>query len=74
MTEIFRDPDQGRFWPLDDPDRAAGILVALMDDAAELARCGRSASQAFSRHYDADVVAPRLLAFLTSSSTPSLLS
>ncbi len=69
LTEIFRDPDQGRFWPLDDPDRAAGILVALMDDAAELERCGRSANEAFSRDYDADVVAPRLLAFLTSTST-----
>ena len=69
LTEIFRDPDQGRFWPLDDPDRAAGILVALIDDAAELGRCGRSASEAFARDYDADVVAPRLLAFLTSTST-----
>ncbi len=73
LTEIFRDPDQGRFWPLDDPERAAEILIALMDDADELQRCGRSAELAFSRQYDADVVAPRLLAFLASSSTPSRL-
>jgi glycosyltransferase involved in cell wall biosynthesis len=74
LTEIFRDPDQGRFWPLDDPEAAAATLMALMDDADELERCGRSAREAFRRQYDADVVAPRLLTFLSSSSTPSRLS
>jgi glycosyltransferase involved in cell wall biosynthesis len=73
LTEIFRDPEQGRFWPLDDAERAAEVLIALMDDPDELERCGRSAKDAFSREYDADVVAPRLLAFLGSSSTPSRL-
>jgi glycosyltransferase involved in cell wall biosynthesis len=73
LTEIFRDPDQGRFWPLDDAERAAEILITLMDDARELERCGARAREAFSREYDADVVAPRLMAFLASSPTPSRL-
>lgn len=66
LREIFRDPDEGRFWPLDDPDRAASILVDLMDDEDELARAGRAARATFRSTYDADVVAPRLLEFLRS--------
>ena len=33
LSELFRDPDEGRFWPIDDPEAAARILVELMDDA-----------------------------------------
>ena len=67
LSELFRDPDQGRFWPIDDPEAAAGILVELMDDASELERAGRAAREKFRTEYDADVVAPRLLDFLRAT-------
>ncbi len=66
LVELFDDPDQGRFWPLDDPDEAARILVGLMEDPVELARAGQAARARFVGDYDADVVAPRLLDFLRS--------
>ncbi|KGN40631.1 glycosyltransferase family 4 protein [Knoellia aerolata] len=64
LTELFREPDEGRFWPIDDPERAANILVGLLEDHDELDRAGRAARARFDREYDADVVAPQLLAFL----------
>jgi len=64
VAELFNDPDEGRFWQLDDPDAAARILVDLLDDPDELARAGEAARAKFLRDYDADVVAPRLLRFL----------
>jgi glycosyltransferase involved in cell wall biosynthesis len=64
LAELFDDGVEGRFWPLDDPEAAARILVDLMEDPAGLARAGRAARERFLRDYDADVVAPRLLRFL----------
>ncbi len=67
LGELFDDPEEGRFWPIDDPERAADILVELMEDGEELERVGTSARKRFARDYDAAVVAPRLLEFLRSS-------
>lgn len=64
LGELFDDPDEGRFWPIDDPERSASILIDLMESPAELERAGRAAQERFLREYDADVVAPRLLQFL----------
>ena len=68
VEELFDDPEQGRFWPIDDPDKAADILIDLMESPAELERAGHAAKERFLRDYDADVVAPRLLLFLRGSS------
>jgi glycosyltransferase involved in cell wall biosynthesis len=68
LSELFDDPDHGRFWPIDDPERAARILIDLMESPDELQRTGRAARERFVREYDADVVAPRLLRFLRASS------
>ena len=35
LTALFDDPQEGRFWPLDDPHRAAEILVDLMESEPE---------------------------------------
>jgi glycosyltransferase involved in cell wall biosynthesis len=64
LVELFSDPGEGRFLPLDDAEEAARILIALMEDPGELARAGRAAKERFRSHYDADVVAPELLRFL----------
>ncbi len=64
LGDLFEDPEHGRFWPLDDPEEAARILIELMESPDELQRAGRAAQQKFRRDYDADVVAPRLLGAL----------
>jgi glycosyltransferase involved in cell wall biosynthesis len=67
VPELFDDPEQGRFWPIDDPDRGADIVIALLESEEELRRAGRAALERFRRDYDADVVAPRLVSFLQNS-------
>lgn len=65
LVELFDDPTEGRFWPLDDPEAAARVLVDLMETPSELDRAGRAARRRFVSDYDAETVAPRLLSFLT---------
>jgi glycosyltransferase involved in cell wall biosynthesis len=64
LGELFEAPEQGRFWPSDDPEKAARILIDLMESPGELERAGRAAKDKFLHAYDANVVAPQLLAFL----------
>lgn len=64
LAGLFDDGVEGRFWPLDDPQEAARILVGVLEDSAGLAAAGRAARQRFLRDYDAAAVAPRLLRFL----------
>jgi glycosyltransferase involved in cell wall biosynthesis len=66
IPELFRDPEHGRFWPLDDPERGAQILIDLLESDQELERAGTAAREKFRAEYDADVVAPRLVSFLRS--------
>jgi glycosyltransferase involved in cell wall biosynthesis len=68
LTELFDDPEEGRFWPTDDPVEAARILIDLMESPEELRRAGAAAQARFLRDYDADVVVPRLLQFLQVTS------
>ena len=51
------------------PVAAARVLVALLDDEAELRRAGRAALARFRHDYDADVVVPRLLDLLVGTLT-----
>jgi glycosyltransferase involved in cell wall biosynthesis len=67
LPELFEDPEHGRFWPIDDPERGAEILIDLLDHEAELHRAGHAAREKFRSDYNADVVAPRLIAFLRSA-------
>ena len=70
LSEVFRAPDEGRFWPIDDASSAARVLVGLLDDEDELRRAGRAAVERFRRDYDAVVVVPRLLDLLMGRVTP----
>lgn len=72
LGELLVDPDEGRFWPLDDAEQAARILVDLLEDEAEVARAGAAARAAFHDRYDAEVVAPRLVRFLLDGAVPEV--
>ena len=67
LPELFEEPEHGRFWPIDDPQRGAEILIDLVDSDEEVRRAGRAALEKFRSDYDAEVVAPRLVAFLRSA-------
>jgi len=64
VAELFDDGVEGRLWPLDDPDQAAAILIALMDDEEKRSLAGAAALARFRRDFDAEVTAPRLLSFV----------
>lgn len=64
LAELFEDEVEGRYWPLDDPDEAARILVDLIEEPGRLTAAGRAARQRFLDDYAADAVAPRLVRFL----------
>jgi glycosyltransferase involved in cell wall biosynthesis len=69
LGALFEDPEHGRFWPLDDADEAARILITLMGSPDELGRAGGAARRKFLQDYDAAVVAPRLVELLQSACT-----
>jgi len=64
LRELFDDGVEGRFWPIDDPEEAARVLVELLEDGEGLAAAARAARRRFLRDYDAAAVAPRLVRFL----------
>jgi glycosyltransferase involved in cell wall biosynthesis len=72
IPELFDDPEQGRFWPLDDPARGAEVLIDLLESEQEVTRAGRAARERFSSDFDAQVVAPRLLSFLRPMPTAAV--
>lgn len=63
LVELLDDNVEGRFWPLDNPPKAAAILVDLLDSEPARSAAAEAASERFRRDYDVAVVAPRLLAF-----------
>jgi glycosyltransferase involved in cell wall biosynthesis len=67
LPELFDDPEHGRFWPIDDPQRGAEILIDFLESEVEVRRAGRAALDKFRSDYDAEVVAPRLVSFLRSA-------
>jgi glycosyltransferase involved in cell wall biosynthesis/O-antigen/teichoic acid export membrane protein len=66
IPELFDPGVEGNFWPLDDPDKAAEILITCLSNPAECKKAGEAAQHRFKERYDAAVVAPRLLEFLRS--------
>ena len=64
IPELCDDGVEARFWPLDDPARAAALLVDLVDSEPERLKAARAARERFQRDYDVDVVGPRLRSFL----------
>jgi glycosyltransferase involved in cell wall biosynthesis len=67
LAELFDDGVEGRLWPLSDPDRAAAVLIGLVEDEPARLKAARAAHDRFCRDYDATVVGPRLKSFLLGS-------
>jgi glycosyltransferase involved in cell wall biosynthesis len=66
LSELCDEGVEGRFWPLDDPARAAQVLLGLLDSEPERVAAGRAARDRFRRDFDATVMGPRLVSFLVS--------
>jgi len=64
IPEIISDGIEGRIWSLADPARAAATLLELVDDEDEHSRAAAASLDRFRRDFCADVVGPRLQAFL----------
>jgi glycosyltransferase involved in cell wall biosynthesis len=64
IPELCGDGIEARFWPLDDPARAAVLLMDLLNCEPERLKAARAARERFHRDYDADVVGPKLRSFL----------
>jgi glycosyltransferase involved in cell wall biosynthesis len=67
IPELCADGAEARFWPLDDPVRAAAILLELLDSPSALAATSSAALTRFRRDFDMDVVGARLMSFLLGS-------
>jgi glycosyltransferase involved in cell wall biosynthesis len=66
LAELFDEGVEGRFWPLDDPARAAAVLIDLVEYEPFRLKAARAARDRFCRDYDATVVGPHLTSFLLS--------
>ncbi len=64
IVEVFEDGVEGRFWPLDDLQRACDILLATLDDGERLAAMRSAALTRFQTHFEAAAVGQNLLSFL----------
>lgn len=67
IAELCNDGTAARFWPLDSPVQAAATLLGLLDCEPARLEAARAAREHFRRHFDADVVAPRLRSFLLNT-------
>ena len=71
ISEICDDGVEARFWSLNDPAQAAATLIDFLDCEPARAKAARAASERFHRDFDADVIAPRLQAFLLGTAPPA---
>lgn len=67
IPELCEDGAEARFWPLDDPARAAAVLLELLDSPSALTAAASAALARFQRDFDIDVVGARLRSFLLDS-------
>jgi glycosyltransferase involved in cell wall biosynthesis len=68
LAELCEEGVEGRFWPLDDPARAAAVLLGLVESEPTRAQAAAAARERFRRDFDATVIGPRLLSFLQGGS------
>ena len=67
IGELCDDGVEARFWPLNDPAKAAAILTDLLDNEKIRLTAAAAASARFRRDFDARVIVPRLRSFLLES-------
>jgi glycosyltransferase involved in cell wall biosynthesis len=63
--ELFQDGIEGRLWPLDDPKRAATVLLDLIDDEPRRSAAAAASLEQFENHFQSSIVGPDLYSFLT---------
>jgi glycosyltransferase involved in cell wall biosynthesis len=66
ISEMLEHESEGVFWPLDDPESAAKVLVSLLDDEPRRVGLATAARARFAGSYDARVVGPMLDDFLST--------
>jgi glycosyltransferase involved in cell wall biosynthesis len=71
ISELCDDGVEGRFWPLDNPAKAAATLIELLDSEPTRLQAASAASERFRREFDANLIGPRLLFFLLGQEIPS---
>jgi glycosyltransferase involved in cell wall biosynthesis len=64
ISELCDDGVEARFWPLDDPVKAAATLISLLDCEPARLEAARAAHLRFRRDFDEEVVGPKLQSFL----------
>jgi len=69
IPEVFTDGVEGRYWPLDDAETAARILVDILQDDARLEYMGLAAKQRFLKCFEESIVFPRVADFLLEGCT-----
>jgi glycosyltransferase involved in cell wall biosynthesis len=72
IAELCEQGKEARFWPLDDPARAAAMIIELLDCEPSRLTAARASLERFHQRFDADVVGPQLVAFLLGAPAPSL--
>ena len=70
ISELCDDGVEARFWPLDDPAKAAATLIGLLDYEPGRLKVANAARVRFGRDFDADIVGPRLRSFLLGMTPP----
>jgi glycosyltransferase involved in cell wall biosynthesis len=68
ISELCEDGVEGRFWSLEDPAQAATTLLELLDCEPARMKAADAARYRFHRDFDAENVAPKLVAFLAKNS------
>lgn len=56
ITEIFSDAVEGYYWPLDDIDRAATLLVQILSDSETYHRFTQAALARYQKKFDSDLL------------------
>lgn len=64
IGELCDDGVEARFWPLDNPAKAADVLNGLLDSEAARVTTARAARRRYERDFNPDVLVARLLSFL----------
>jgi glycosyltransferase involved in cell wall biosynthesis len=64
IPELYESGVQGRFWPLDDPAKAAAILIDLLDSEATRKDAGTASAVRHRNSYDSSILIPQLWSFL----------
>lgn len=68
ITEIFSDAVEGYYWPLDDIDAAAALLVKTLSDTETYQRFTQSALARYRNKFDSNLLVSRWLTTILSQS------